>query len=318
MSYERWAVYSAKDHKKIKNIIVDLLLYDKIVLPTPVHNKTFEQWQKKEYDPELQQKRINQIGNELLVITRWDESLINKFSTRMAHLMKNKKYINSIIEGKETKIEGKDFINYESIPLGYTTSLLKAKQKENIQHNIPSHLSKIDLIAPYYNLQELTQEMKISKRNDKIGQFGIILENELELPYHLGNEETLENVIELVKSKKYKNARARLYKWQNEIFSSDYEPNEAIKALKIGTEELNDITKNAFKKTFKKSIFTFGSIGTSLVGAGFGEVTGLVSAGISTASFFIFDFNERLEPIKNSPFAIFYDIENKYKIKLKN
>ena len=51
MSIERWGAYSVVDHKDARKLAADVLLYDRLVLPTPP-DQDRERWVKNKWDPE--------------------------------------------------------------------------------------------------------------------------------------------------------------------------------------------------------------------------------------------------------------------------
>src|SRR5262249_21629197 len=72
MVKQRWAALSVKDHINTAKLIPDILMYDRLVVPTcPPEQK--DRWTKKEWYPDLQEKRLKKLQEgDLVEEVEWD------------------------------------------------------------------------------------------------------------------------------------------------------------------------------------------------------------------------------------------------------
>ena len=50
MNIERWGAFSVIDHKDDRKLATEVLIYDRLLIPTPMH-WDLERWEKEEWDP---------------------------------------------------------------------------------------------------------------------------------------------------------------------------------------------------------------------------------------------------------------------------
>ena len=70
MDVERWGAFSVVDHRNARRLAADVLLYDRLVMPTPV-DWDRERWYKEGWDPEGLERRLEQLG-DLAIPATWD------------------------------------------------------------------------------------------------------------------------------------------------------------------------------------------------------------------------------------------------------
>lgn len=61
MAKRLWGCYSVADHLSERAFVADLLLYDRLLIPTPAPDD-LERWKKKEWDPERQARMLKILG----------------------------------------------------------------------------------------------------------------------------------------------------------------------------------------------------------------------------------------------------------------
>jgi hypothetical protein len=73
MPMERWGTLSVKDHIDRQALIADLLLYDRLVFPVFSGEGERTRWRKENWDPEGQERLIEDLGADVAVKAEWDE-----------------------------------------------------------------------------------------------------------------------------------------------------------------------------------------------------------------------------------------------------
>lgn len=74
MVVERWGTLSVKDHLNAYALVVDLLLYDRLVFPVISGEGERTRWRGENWDPDLQESLIEELGTDLVVKADWDEA----------------------------------------------------------------------------------------------------------------------------------------------------------------------------------------------------------------------------------------------------
>src|SRR5215831_10707881 len=72
MTGERWGAFSVIDHIDAGALAADVLLYDRLVLPTPEDPADEERWKANNWQPDLQKQRIDVLG-DIADPVQWDE-----------------------------------------------------------------------------------------------------------------------------------------------------------------------------------------------------------------------------------------------------
>jgi hypothetical protein len=82
---QRWGVGSTILHRDAGALALGVLLFDRIVLPTPSDEPEADRWDSLGWDTEAQARRIVQLG-ELVYFAPWTEELRADWQTRWEHL----------------------------------------------------------------------------------------------------------------------------------------------------------------------------------------------------------------------------------------
>lgn len=72
MSFERWGAFSVIDHKNARSLAVDVLLYDRLILPYPTTSDR-DRWIENGWDPDGLVKRFKELG-DIAVMAYWDQN----------------------------------------------------------------------------------------------------------------------------------------------------------------------------------------------------------------------------------------------------
>jgi hypothetical protein len=76
MDWELWGTFSVGDHLRRRAFVADVLLYDRLVIPTPPESDNDEQkrWRQMGWRPERQRRILDLIGKERLIVVPWTQS----------------------------------------------------------------------------------------------------------------------------------------------------------------------------------------------------------------------------------------------------
>jgi hypothetical protein len=84
---QRWGVGSTRLHLDAERLAVGVLLFDRIVLPTPADEAEANRWDRLGWDTEAHAQRIVQLG-ELVHFAPWDATMRADWRARMEHIKK--------------------------------------------------------------------------------------------------------------------------------------------------------------------------------------------------------------------------------------
>ena len=82
---QRWGVGSTQLHLDMERLALGVLLFDRIVLPTPSDLDEADRWDELGWDTEAQARRIVQLG-ELVHFAPWDKKLRDDWRARCNHI----------------------------------------------------------------------------------------------------------------------------------------------------------------------------------------------------------------------------------------
>ena len=84
MDWELWGTFSVGDHLRRRAFVADVLLYDRLVIPTPPETDDAEQkrWREMGWRPDRQRQLLSLMPSNHLVKVPWTESHRENWETR--------------------------------------------------------------------------------------------------------------------------------------------------------------------------------------------------------------------------------------------
>ncbi len=297
MARERWGAFSVIDHINAAALIPEVLLYDRLVIPVP-HDTYFDdrpRWVDKGWQPELLDKRLNELG-DLAVRVTWNLERQKAFRLEMEKL-------------KSIEMEAR-------LPYQLTASILASEKP-----TLPSGISHVDVVAAYPSEEAFKADIQLKKavpaRNDlvkrdsDIAHLGLLLGHLVAIPQDEDKpEDALHEAIDLAKDKDFKEKRQALYEWQIKVIDQGYSPEEAKDEMETLIDTYNSCVKKAVRKVAYKFAFTIAGVGLSLAGA---ALNPLVAAGavLTIIQFAAFDGRPIVEAGESKPAAMFHTVAYK-------
>src|ERR1044071_2436746 len=80
----RWGTFSVIDHKNPVSLVPEILLYDRLIFPTPT-DEDRERWSEKGWKPDLLDQRVKELG-DLVHTTPWTRELRTEWAKRWERL----------------------------------------------------------------------------------------------------------------------------------------------------------------------------------------------------------------------------------------
>src|SRR5713226_9245274 len=83
MVRERWGTFSVADHKHDHAFTIEVLLYDRLVIPVPPNNADEKKrWVKAKWKPDRLASYLDILGDELVLKVKWGEGEQKMFKKR--------------------------------------------------------------------------------------------------------------------------------------------------------------------------------------------------------------------------------------------
>lgn len=241
---QRWGTFSVIDHKDPAQLAVEVLLYDKLVIPVPVTNADQDRWKTRGWDPKLQEFRLQMLG-DLAYRANWgyrdSDSAIHLWAQQFAYL--------------ENDIA--DIVKEARQNLGYhLTRQVLAQQK----YPLPRGVEKIDLIVAYQSEKTFRLDFRLETVSNDRADLALKLGQRIAVPLLEGDQEhAFISSVELARDQEYRSKRTAVYALQDQILSDSQPVMETVQELEQRTEELIAYVKLMTKKV--SFTFAFALVG---------------------------------------------------------
>lgn len=289
MTSERWGTLSVKDHKNTQGLVADLLLYDRLVFPTPPDEAQRERWQAEGWEPELLSSRLQKLGPQAIKAP-WNESR----RQRLREMFEEQRQIS------------RDAFQTTRVVLALDQTI-----------KLPVGVTHVVAVAAYHSASDFEQDFSVSeelpgdRRQEALVAF--LLGQRFVVPDAGPDPEAAVDVaVGLARDSDFQKKRRAYYTWQREkirqIADEGMVPSAAVDEMAQLVDEYNRCVEKATKaRTFRFAFTVAPVILTLVAGAANPELAG-ASAFISIARFAAMDRNLAVQPGEAEPAAMFYDI----------
>ena len=286
-----WTFYSVLDN---------VLLYDRLVIPYPPDSER-PRWVAQGWKPDRLEVCLEILG-DLAIPVPWDEHKRDMFKTRYMAAKSADFDARNLADAKQ--------MNYD--PFYLTRMLLSA----DFLPQLPRGVSKVWAVAAYPSESAYRKDYTSDAQQKREETFGLVLTHRFLVPKAVGKSDNdlLKKAVKLATRDDFKEKRAQLYRWQEEIIENDIPDDKAIEEMEDYLKQYNDIVKRAQGEVYWKFAFTVIPIGLSIAGATL--ITPLIAAGamVSLAKFVKFDRRPVIKAGECEAAAMFYDIRKSFKI----
>jgi hypothetical protein len=273
---ERWGAFSVIDHKDEIKIATELLLYDKIAVPTPTDQdgKDWERWVRKGWDPEKLMQIIKRLRPNCLVReVKWDlsreQSWRSKFEEAKADIEKVNVKLQSGIDERVAHVR-KHMSGLSKIELdqairdaGY------GETRDEIVRNLRSKLGEepvaiwngpVEFYAAYQSKADFEQlhpdEDAVQKGVERVN---FLIQHRLAVPDE-PPEILLDRVMRLVTNKQFKDRRRQFYDYQVGLLEHGQRPELIVKEIDQLVADFNAQALADSKSCRWETVFTVGAI----------------------------------------------------------
>jgi hypothetical protein len=295
MPLERWGSLSVDDHKDPNELVSNVLLFDRLVIPvmTEQSDRNEERyWRDHGWAPDLQRQRLDQLG-DLAVRRPWDARRRALFKTRLDELVAER-------------------LDAAHLDAKHVTRRILADERVEK----PRGVHGVTVVAAYRSLPALRKDFDLSDRRDNQAAQALLLARRLAVPESRDPEDSLRLAIALSRDEEFRMHRSNLFDWQETAIARGLTPEEAVSyVVELGAQYNRKVEQAAGKVAIK---FAYTIAGAALAFAAGGPIAAS-AAGVflSFAQFATLEGSPVVEAGSSAPVAVFYDIEQELDIRLR-
>lgn len=291
MARERWGTFSVIDHRNVGALVPEILLYDRLVIPTPYDPySNFDdsaRWEANGWDPQGLQRRLDQLG-DLAIKKAWNQQRQEAFRTKFAEL-------------KQTQAEVDPY---------RVTPWILAQELPQSQPGLSTPI----VVAAYSSEADFKRDFTLilGSKEFEATYLGVLLVQRLAFPIVKPDDEnTLKKTIDLAKNPHFSQKRRNLYAWQENIINQGSTAKEAMGELEELIDAYNQEIKKVYREVFIKYVCTVAGLAFSIAGGAIVNPLLAVGAVIPLIQLVTVD-GKAVTPLeKSSPVAMFHDIDKK-------
>jgi hypothetical protein len=275
---QRWGFYSVIDHNNKRKVAADVLLYDKIVVPTPKKDKLgnwdptdWARWGK--WNPQALVDLINQVEDQSkghVLQAEWDDD--------------RQKDWRKIYEELKLKIDTTNAEREaEFKQLGYWVTrdvLMKGLMKDTL----PFHSEGV--VEPYAAYQSEDDFFEIHSKKPiaaGISELNCLIAHRLAVPDDQDEDQALQRALKLTTNDTFVKRRQKFYEWQHDLVSLGHAPKDILEELETLVKEYNEVVCEQKGKSRWDTVLTGLAVGGVAVSTAVAAFPGLLAAlGLST------------------------------------
>lgn len=289
-----WGTFSVRDHCDPNAFVAEVMLYDRLVIPTPPTAAEQARWHESGWGPDRLATLLEILGDRACTVD-WDDNRQGLWRDRFA-------------AGSEIAHEAGDWAFMA------TRSVLT--------EGLPRHVTGVEAVANYTSIEEL--EADIGLRPAAEGEIAVyggvataILGHEFLVPDDPGysHEDLLRQAVELSSERSFRRKRASFWRWQREFLDTKGITDnaaiiDAVDEMRDLLEDTKSVTRRARIRTGTQFAFLVGSVGLGMLG---GPLTAVALGGafVSIGQFFADKLLEK-EDEEDNPAVLLRDIRRHF------
>jgi hypothetical protein len=247
---QRWGVFSVIDHKDEIRLATELMLYDKIVVPTPIGDdgEDWKRWREKKWEPEHLMEIIRRPNlKDLFIEAKWDlerqknwkiafeeaKADIDKVNSEIQNGIEKRgaaaaaQYAHRSVEERDRAIEA----------VAYTET--KNELIRHLQGRVAIHHGTVEFYAAYQSQREF-EELHYTEDSIKQGveRVNFLIRHRLAVP-DLEPGILLDSVADLTSKPLFNERRRLFYDWQIDQLQRRHDPETVLRELNQIVHDFN-------------------------------------------------------------------------------
>lgn len=290
MPHERWGTLSVRDHLDLEGMVANVLLYDRLVVPTPGSPEEEKRWRQKKWRPRLLRDTLQTMG-DLAIQRPWN-------ATRQA------KYKSALESTRDVSFDADNLVQASVKNLPYHVTRLVLAQEQPI--DLPAGVTRVDVVAAYNSAAKFRKAFSIVPSD--AASAAILLRHTIAVPAVAKHPDALQTALGLSRDADFRDRRRDFYDWQAQLLEGKVAPAVIAAELRELVEGYNRCVEKASKKVKRKFAFVVGGVAVSLAGAVISmNPLPAVGALITFVSFTLNDGKPAIDAGRYKPAAMFHD-----------
>jgi len=300
MSRQRWGTFSVVDHQRPRAFVAEVLLYDKLVIPTPPDAAERDRWREIGRDPDRLDRSLD-ILDKAAIRVPWDKPKHEVFKTRFASAGAVAFDADNLEQARVTKVD----------PLYITRTLLAQDFLPEMPRGVIAWP-----IAAYSSCNDYREDIARQTTAERKEHLAMVLTHRFFVPEEPGksDEEMLRKAVQLAQRDDFQAKRAKFHEWQEEIIRDGIPDVKAVEEMEEYLQHFETIAKKAKANVYWR--WAFMAIPAVITTATAGLGVPLMAAGaaglISVATFAKFDSKPEIEAGRYDKAAMIHDVERTF------
>jgi hypothetical protein len=278
MDYELWGTFSVKDHLRPRAFVADVLLYDRLVIPTPPDSDNEEQarWREKKWDPE-RQRQILQLMNEdrqnRVIRVPWTEPLRNAWESEHRNAVDDQQTgakraiarsemaaaaaydVSDVLKAREPLKPNANPEDFDALAFGTTRGVLRdwadRKNDTKLFMGIPPKI--VDSVAAYSSYQEFSEDYDVDPITEPVpsGNLLNLFGWQFLVPDNpdRSDEDLLKEAIELANLDETKRHRQIFHRWRRDVIDAGKPSDEVLAEMEEAIQDYRDAIRRRNEMT---------------------------------------------------------------------
>jgi hypothetical protein len=240
----RWGIGSVRLHLDLADLTLAVLLFDRIVMPTPENDAEFDRWTRHRWHPEQLAARVVQLG-DLVDLVPWDEVLRHEWHERQEMLQKL---------GRET--EDLAYLSTpEVIGMRAWDEICGRALREGREPEAPIPVAWYPAAADAVKELRLNTVASMAAPLAELQQsVGLLFRRELAQPMADDPEEALDVALNLATTRQFQIARRTLFECELVIAAQGEPVPEVIERLRTAAREYDALVKDGARRTIRRAV----------------------------------------------------------------
>jgi hypothetical protein len=261
-SRPRWGIFSTRAHLDPGALVGDVLLYDRLLFPTPAAGDR-ERWINEKWSPQAQEERLAELGS-LAHTVSWTKQLRDEWSTQFERM--------SQIAGEA------DGLAFALTPLVIGISAWEDINAQGTEPIPPIPIAAFQSAAEARAAAAFAPSLG-SDPPDAHRGVALLFRQCLAMPipthHPVEGKVAFGRAIELSNSLEYQEARRALYDWEDDVVAQAWPVDAAVRALKECMIAHNGLVRSKFGATATRTTFrVVGIAAGAIAGAAVAEKLG--------------------------------------------
>ncbi len=234
MSRERWGTFSVADHLQPRAFVAEVMLYDRLVVPYPPTQEERQKWTEHSWEPGLLQRKLDILGEDIVMRAPWDEWRQRAYQSRIA-IARGVNFDGKIVVEAQSKVDAY-----------YMTRTVLAL---DCRPELPRGITKVWAMAAYPSVFAYQEDTAQATDEEKREKLAIVLTHQFLVPENpdLSDDEMLKQAVELARRDDFREKRATLNRWQEDIIEQDIPPDKAAEEMEEYLRQYNNVVQKAHR-----------------------------------------------------------------------